>query len=86
MKGDYSMQAEPAKPAGEVKYLTPKEVSKRFREISTRTLSNWRCLGTGPKYTKIGGRILYPLDELEAWERGRTVNSTSSYGQKTVAA
>lgn len=61
-------------------YLTPDELSARFRgEISTRTLANWRCLGTGPRFTKIGGRVLYPLAEVLVWENSRTVNSTSSY-------
>lgn len=61
-------------------YLTPGELSARFRgEISVRTLANWRVLGTGPKYTKIGGRVLYPIAEVQAWEAARTVNSTSNY-------
>lgn len=61
-------------------YLTPAELSARFKgRISVRTLANWRCLGHGPRYTKVGGSILYPLAEVEAWEASRTVNSTSGY-------
>lgn len=64
----------------EIQYLTPQEVSERWRgRVTVRTLSNWRCLGTGPRYSKIGGRILYPLEEIKAWEEGRTVSSTASY-------
>lgn len=62
-------------------YLTPKEVSERFNgRISTRTLANWRSIGNvGPKFLKLGGRILYPAEELDEWERKRTVNSTTDY-------
>lgn len=66
----------------DAKYLTPQELSDRYRgEITVRTLANWRCLGVGPKFTKVGGRILYPLAEVLSWERSRTVGSTSSYAR-----
>lgn len=61
-------------------FLTPVEVVDRYHgKISVRTLANWRSAGISPPFSKIGGRILYPLDELEEWERRRTVNSTSQY-------
>lgn len=44
-----------------------------------RTLANWRWSGNGPKYTKVGGRILYKMDELLKWEDRRTVNHTGQY-------
>lgn len=75
-----------AGPPQEITYLTPEEVSARFRgRVAVRTLSNWRCLGTGPKYCKIGGRILYPLHEIEAWEAGRTAVSTAGYVKAAIA-
>lgn len=62
------------------RYLTPEEVSQWFSgRISTRTLANWRTSGRGPKFTKVGGAILYPVDQLEDWESKRTVSSTSQY-------
>lgn len=61
-------------------YLTPEQVSERFaRRISVRTLANWRCSGRGPKFSKVGGRILYPIEEVEAWESKHTVNHTGEY-------
>lgn len=63
-------------------YLTPEEVSARYHgRIAVRTLANWRCTGVGPKFTKVGGRILYRLAEVVAWEQARTVESTSNYGR-----
>lgn len=64
-------------------FLTPLEVVERYHgKISVRTLANWRSAGISPPFSKIGGRILYPLRELEAWEKRRTVDSTSQYGKK----
>lgn len=65
-------------------YLTAEELCQRYRgQISVRTLANWRCLGIGPKFVKIGGRCLYPINEVLSWETGRTYSSTQGYGSKT---
>lgn len=62
------------------RFLTAQEVSDRYHgAISVRTLSNWRNLGSGPAYSKIGGRVLYPSDKLVEWEQRNTVQSTSEY-------
>ena len=54
-------------------YLTPKELSERYKgTVTERTLANWRSSGEGPQFTKIGGRVLYPLHSVEAWEKKRT--------------
>ena len=39
----------------------------RFLSLSGRTLEKRRIYGTGPKYRKIGGRVVYALDDLQAW-------------------
>lgn len=53
-------------------YMTPKELSDRYKgRISERTLANWRSTRTGPSFTKIGGRVLYPLSEILSWESTR---------------
>lgn len=62
-------------------FLTPQQLSKRWGErIKLRTINNWRTTGDGPPYTKIGGAVLYPVEEVVKWEKARTVNSTSQYG------
>lgn len=53
-------------------YLTPEEAASYLR-ISLGTLYNMRSEGKGPKsYQPAGpkGRILYHVDELDAWARG----------------
>ena len=55
-------------------YLTPEEVSERYRgEVSPGTLRNWRALRVGPSYVKVGKGVLYPISELEAWDRKNVV-------------
>ena len=56
----------------------------RFLGLSGRTLEKHRTYGTGPRYSKLGGRVVYRLDDLQAWvERGSKV-STSDPGAGQV--
>jgi hypothetical protein len=56
------------------KYLTPDEVAERYRgEISVGTLRNWRAMRIGPTYVKIGKAVLYPVEELDAWDKANLV-------------
>ncbi|MFG1377251.1 helix-turn-helix domain-containing protein [Xanthobacter sp. VTT E-85241] len=56
------------------KYLTAEEVSDRYRgSISAGTLRNWRAMRIGPAYIKIGKAVLYPVEELEAWDQKNMV-------------
>lgn len=49
------------------KHLTQIELAQRWR-ISPRTLERWRWLGQGPRYLKIGGRVVYRLEDIESFE------------------
>ena len=40
----------------------------RRGSLSERTLERWRWLGQGPPFLKIGGRVLYRLEDIEAFE------------------
>jgi hypothetical protein len=56
------------------KFLTPEEVSERYRgHVTMGTLRNWRALRIGPPFVKIGKAVLYPVAALDAWDRQRTV-------------
>ena len=48
-------------------HLTPYELSRRWR-LSGRTLEKWRQRRVGPRYLRVGGRILYPHAEVTAYE------------------
>jgi hypothetical protein len=63
----------------ERKYLTADEVSERYRgSVSVGTLRNWRAMKVGPTFVKIGKAVLYPIDELEAWDRKNMVTCRAS--------
>ncbi|MBR0658706.1 helix-turn-helix transcriptional regulator [Neoroseomonas oryzicola] len=47
--------------------LTQVELAHRWT-ISPRTLERWRWLHQGPRYLKIGGRVVYRLEDIEAFE------------------
>lgn len=65
------------------RYLRTPEAA-RFVGLSLRTLEKHRTYGTGPRYAKLGGRVVYRLEDLQAWvERGIRA-STSDPGIATV--
>lgn len=51
-------------------HLNQKGLAERWC-ISPRTLERWRWLGEGPAYLKIGGRVVYRLKDIEAFESAR---------------
>jgi predicted site-specific integrase-resolvase len=50
--------------------LTQRDLADRW-QISTRTLERWRWSGAGPRYLKIGARVIYRLEDIEAFEAAR---------------
>lgn len=48
--------------------LTPDQAAARLH-VSRATLANWRVKGEGPRFLKFGRKVLYPVAELEAFER-----------------
>jgi predicted DNA-binding transcriptional regulator AlpA len=49
----------------------------RFLGLSDRTLEKHRTYGTGPAYRKLGGRVVYAVEDLQAWADRGIVTSTS---------
>jgi len=56
----------------------------RFVGLSIRTLEKHRIYGTGPRYSKLGGRVVYRLQDLQAWVEAGAKASTSDPGVATV--
>jgi hypothetical protein len=50
------------------KNLTTEEVAERFR-TSPESVRFWRHTGKGPRSFRVGKRVLYSLEDVEAWER-----------------
>ena len=36
--------------------------------MSPRTLERWRFTGEGPQFVKLGGRVIYRLEDIEAYD------------------
>ena len=63
------------------RYLRTQEAA-RLLGLSERTLEKHRTYGTGPSYRKLGGRVVYAVDDLEAWaERGAVTSTSDPRGQ-----
>ena len=65
------------------RYLRTPEAA-RFLSLSDRTLEKHRTYGTGPAYRKLGGRVVYAMEDLKAWADRGAKTSTSDPGTGTV--
>lgn len=45
--------------------------------LSPRTLEKLRTIGGGPRFRKLGRRIVYRIVDLDAWAESRACESTS---------
>lgn len=59
----------------QVLHLNQIQLGRRW-SLSPRTLERWRFHGTGPSYLKVGGRVLYRIVDIEAFEAMRLNNAT----------
>jgi predicted DNA-binding transcriptional regulator AlpA len=68
------------------RYLRTPEAA-RFLGLSGRTLEKHRTYGTGPRYSKLGGRVVYKLEDLQAWvERGAKASTSDDTGDTVLPA
>ncbi len=58
------------------RYLRTVEAA-HFLSLSARTLEKHRSYGTGPAYRKLGGRVVYAVEDLQAWVQRGVMTSTS---------
>jgi hypothetical protein len=52
--------------------------------VKPGTLEVWRCKGIGPKFVKLGARVVYRLRDLNEFLEERTRTSTADPGTKTA--
>ena len=50
-----------------VNHLNQTELARRWK-LSPRTLERWRWQRLGPVYLKLGGRVAYRIQDVEAFE------------------
>lgn len=63
------------------KHLNQIDLSRRW-SLSHRTLERWRWLKKGPPYLKIGGRVVYELAQIEAFEASQRQNPATSSNEE----
>lgn len=56
--------------------LSTEELSRRW-QMHPGSLVNWRVKGRGPRFVKIGKRVLYDLVDVEAFEQRSKKRSTA---------
>jgi predicted DNA-binding transcriptional regulator AlpA len=53
------------------------EAAARYAGLSASTLNKLRVYGGGPSYLKLGRRVVYDRNDLDAWLAGMRRASTS---------
>lgn len=65
------------------RHLSQIELAARWN-ISHRTLERWRWTGEGPQFVKLGGRVVYRLEDIEAYEAEQIRQSTTGHHQASA--
>ena len=60
-----------------MKHLDQGHLAERW-QMSPRTLEQWRWQGRGPRFLKLGGRIVYRIEDVERFESEQLRASTTS--------
>ncbi len=58
-------------------HINQVQLARRW-SLSPRTLERWRWRDQGPVYLKVGGRVLYRLEDIEAFERDSVRQPTAT--------
>lgn len=54
----------------------------RYMGCPSKTLAIWASQGTGPPYCKLGKRVFYFKEDLDAWIQSHRATSTADYRAK----
>lgn len=63
-----------------IELLNEVQTARRL-QLSPKTLRNWRVVGTGPKFLKLGRAVRYCDADLLAWIAKGSRQSTSDKGE-----
>jgi len=64
----------------DLRHLNQVQLSRRW-SLSPRTLERWRWLKEGPRYLKIGGRVVYTLEDIQAYESKQAKSANPGLGR-----
>lgn len=48
------------------------------------TLEVWRCHGRGPRYSKLGSRVVYSKEDLDLFVYSCKVQTVDTYGEEAL--
>jgi hypothetical protein len=68
-----------------IKLLKPSDLCQQIGNTNNYW-AKLRCSGGGPEFLKIGGRIFYEEDRVQAWLKTKRRTSTSDPGREPEAA
>ncbi|PZW38717.1 helix-turn-helix protein [Humitalea rosea] len=60
-----------------LRHLSQQDLAARWR-MSVRTLERWRSQHHGPAFLKLGGRVAYRIEDVEAFEAAQLRESTAA--------
>lgn len=60
-----------------LKALIPDDAADPYIGAAKKTRANWRVLGVGPAFIRVGRKIFYHPDDINAWVNSRRASSTS---------
>ena len=63
-------------PSVVLRHLNQIELARRWR-VSPRTLERWRWRKVGPAYLKVGSHVVYRIEDVEAYEAQRRMESAA---------
>lgn len=54
-------------------FLTVAQLAERWKQqVTVATLATWRSRGSGPPFVKVGGKVLYRVADIVAYEAKNT--------------
>lgn len=60
-------------------FINQIDLSRRWG-ISPRTLERWRWQGQGPRFIKLGNRVVYGIEDIKCYETAQLRTSTTDAG------
>jgi Helix-turn-helix domain len=68
-----------------IRHLNQSELAKRWN-LSARTLERWRWQRQGPPFLKVGGRVVYRLEDVEGYETAQLQHRTAAEPTKSATS
>ena len=67
-----------------VKHLNQRQLADRW-DVSEATMERWRTAGIGPIFLKMQGRVLYRIEDVEAYEASTHSRSSCGFAEREPA-